>query len=177
MPNRKLPPNEQVIEMYRSGMSSGEIAEKCGVAPITVTSLFRRVGYQTRSAADAAKLRVQRGRSIPSTFWKGKKQPSDMVERRVEKIRGEKHYLWKGGLSRRPYRNEVEKEVCDKCGARENLSIHHVNLDHYDNRPDNLQVLCVSCHMSLHKQAYWDAIHAGKAPIKSNGPVGWRRDE
>lgn len=177
MPKRKLPPNEQVLEMYYSGMSCGEIADKCGVAPVTVRSLLARIGYQARSMAEAAKVRAERGRWKPSASWKGKKVPRELVERRSEKVRGEKHYLWKGGLSRRPYRNVIEKIECDKCGVRENLSIHHINLDHYDNRPENLQVLCVSCHMSVHKQAYWDAIHAGKEPPKSNAPIGWNRDE
>ena len=46
---------------------------------------------------------------------------------------------------------------------------------HFDDRPENIQVLCVSCHMSLHKKAYWDAIHAGVVPTMSNGRVGWRK--
>ena len=48
--------------------------------------------------------------------------------------------------------------------------------DHYDNRPENLQVLCVSCHMSLHKRAYWEAIHNDEDPPVSNGPIGWDRE-
>lgn len=177
MPKRKLPPNEQVIAMYDSGMSAGEIADMHGVARVTVSSLLARIGHKGRSMAEAAKIRAERGRWKPPASWKGKKQPADMVERRVEKIRGEKHWMWKGGASRRQYRDEIEKVECAKCGARENLSIHHINLDHYDNRPENLQVLCVSCHMSLHKQAYWDAIHAGQTPPKSNAPIGWSRDK
>lgn len=175
MPNRKLPPNEEVIAMYRSGMSCGEIAERTGVAPITVTSLLRRLGEPRRTTQEAADLREQRGRGKPSRFWLGKKQPADMVERRTSKIRGEAHYLWKGGKSRRAYREAITKEVCSRCGAIENLGIHHKNLDHYDNDPSNLEVLCVSCHSSTHKQAYWDAVHAGQEPPKSNAPIGWSR--
>lgn len=175
MPKRKLPPNEKVIELYDSGMSSGEIAELYDVKPVTVYSLLRRIGHPTRSPLEAARLREERGRGKPATYWKGKKQPRELVEKRVSQIRGEKHYLWKGGESRRPYREQVEKKSCQECGQTENLSIHHINFDHYDNRPENLQVLCVSCHMSFHKQAYWDAIHTGKEPPRGNGPVGWKR--
>jgi transposase-like protein len=49
MPKRKLPPNNEVIEMYDSGMSCGEIAEKCGVVYDTVYSLLKRIGHKTRN--------------------------------------------------------------------------------------------------------------------------------
>lgn len=176
MPPRKLPPNEQIIEMYDSGMSTGEIAEKFGVAPVTVSSLLWRIGHPMRSPKEAARLVVERGRYKPARYWQGKRQPAEMVERRVSKIRGENHWLWKGGDSRRPYRDVVEKVECDLCGTRENLGIHHRNFDHYDNEPSNLQVLCVGCHMSLHKQAYWDAIHAGEKPPLTNAPIGWKKE-
>lgn len=47
--------------------------------------------------------------------------------------------------------------------------------DHYDDRAENLQVLCVSCHISLHKKKYWESIRNGKSPKKSNAPCGWGR--
>ena len=175
MPNRKLPPNEEVIAMYRNGLSCGEIAELTGVAPITVTSLLRRLGEPRRTAAEAAQVREKAGRAHHARYWQGKKQPAEMVERRISKIRGDKHWLWKGGKDRREYRDLVVKEVCARCGSRQNLGVHHKNLDHYDNDPTNLEVLCVSCHSSTHKQAYWDAVHAGKEPPKSNAPIGWSR--
>jgi len=177
MPKRKLPPNEELIAMYASGMSTGEIAEQCGVKPVTVTSTFHRMGYQLRSASEAALLAFERGRKTPTRYWTGKKQPREMVERRISKIRGKNHYLWGGGLHRRGYRKMVEKKTCEMCSATNNLGIHHKNFDHYDNSLENLQILCVSCHMSLHKQAYWDAIHAGQEPPKSNGPVGWSEEK
>ena len=173
MPKRKLPPNQEVIDMYQSGMSTGEIAEKCNVKPVTVCSLLSRLNVVMRNPKEAAVLRTKNGRCKAVKYWLGKKQPRDMVEKRISKIRGSKHYLWKGGNNKRPYRNVVKKEICSECGSRLNLCIHHIDYDHYSNHPDNLQVLCVSCHLSLHKQSYWDAIHQGKTPPKSNGKVGW----
>ena len=32
------------------------------------------------------------------------------------------------------------------CGYTENLELHHINGDHYDNRIENLQILCPNCH-------------------------------
>ena len=175
MPKRKLPPNAKVIELYQSGLSSGEIAEMYNVRPVTVLSSLRRIGFPRRSATEAARLKIDHGRFEPPKYWLGKKQPPEMVERRISKIRGRNHYLWKGGKHVRRYRAIVEKTQCDVCGSTDNLGIHHKNLDHYDNHPDNLQVLCVHCHMALHKTAYWEAIHNDQEPPKSNGPVGWER--
>ncbi len=71
---------------------------------------------------------------------------------------------------------KTTRERCETCGSTRSLAVHHKDFDHYNNDPENLQVLCVSCHMSLHKQMYWDAIKEGKTPQKSNGPVGWYRE-
>lgn len=175
MPSRKLPPNAEVIALYRSGISCPEIAERFDVAPVTVTSLLRRIGEPRRSAVEAARLRNEQGRANTQSYWLGKKQPAEHVEKRISKIRGENHWLWKGGRERRPYRGIVEKVECRDCGGKLNLAIHHDNWDHYDNRPENLIVLCVGCHSRVHKQAYWDAVHAGKEPPRSNAPIHWRK--
>ena len=174
MPKRKLPPNNEVIEMYESGMSCGEIAEKCGVAYGTVYSLLKRIGHKMREIKEATALKHQRGRFKVTKYWTGKKQPPEMVEKRVSKIRGENHYLWKGGESRRPYRDIIEKVKCAKCKGKLNLGIHHIDLDHYNDDPNNLEVLCVSCHITLHKKLYWVAKRNG-TEYKTNSPIGWER--
>jgi len=163
--------------MYSSGMSSGEIAERCNVKPITVISLLSRLDVPRRSAKVAAKIRNESGRSNTQSYWLGKKQPKEMVEKRINKIKGENHYLWKGGFSKRDYRGLVKKEICQECGSKLNLGIHHINIDHYDNSPENLQVLCVSCHMSIHKKLYWEAKRKNLPIPKSNGPVGWEKKQ
>ena len=177
MPTRKLPPTETIIEEYRSGMSTGEIAEKHGVRPSTVVGCLRRACEPRRSAQDAATLKMEHGRFTPTRYWQGKKQPPEMVERRISKIRGEQHWLWKGGASRRHYRGTVVKEQCASCRSKINLCIHHKDLDHYNNTPDNLDVLCVSCHLSLHKTAYWEAYRNGQPLLKSNCEAGWTRPQ
>lgn len=39
---------------------------------------------------------------------------------------------------------------CEQCGGTENLSINHKNRDWSDDRPENLETLCISCHMKKH---------------------------
>lgn len=177
MPRRKLPPNSQVITDYQKGSSTGELAEKYGVAPSTVVSLLRRLDVPRRNPKDAARIRTEHRRFKITKYWQGKKQPPEMVEKRASKTRGEKHYLWKGGYNRRGYRNVIDKQKCVTCNITQNLSIHHIDFDHYNNTPENLQVLCVSCHMRLHKLAYWKAIRNGYKYQKSNAPIGWEKDK
>lgn len=174
MPNRKLPSNEIIIDLYRSGLSCGEIAEIHNVAAVTVTSLLTRIGEPRRSVKEAAMIRSLHGRSRPASYWLGKKQPYEMVEKRISKIRGEKHGIWKDGESRRPYRKLVKKERCITCGNQEKLCVHHKDFDHGNNLINNLEVLCVSCHMRLHKSLYWESIRQGLTPAKSNKRSGWR---
>jgi hypothetical protein len=175
MPLRKLPPSEQLIAMYRSGMSAPEIAQATGCAAVSVGQALRRAGERLRSAKEAAALAVARGRATPTRYWLGKQRPREVVERAAEKVRGERHYAWKGGVERRPYRGVVEKDQCEVCGTQDDLCIHHRDFDHYHNEKANLQILCRSHHLSLHKQAYWDARRAGKPTPKSTGPSHWRK--
>lgn len=41
---------------------------------------------------------------------------------------------------------------CVKCGGWDNLQVHHKNGNHKDNRPENLQWLCINCHSREHKR-------------------------
>ena len=177
MPARKVPSDDVLRDLYGSGLSGREIAVQLGLNVKTVICALSRLGISSRSPEETKTLQGERGIVVPRVkYWLGKKQPPEMVEKRISKIRGANHWLWKGGDSdRRAYRKVVDKQLCARCGARQNLAIHHVNFDHYDDVPDNLIVLCVSCHSSVHKQAYWDAIHAGKEPPRSNAPIGWKR--
>lgn len=173
MPPRKLPPNDVLRELYESGLCLAEIAERYDCADCTVGQAMQRAGIPRRSQSAAQRLSFRKGRSVPPRYWMGKKQPRELVARRVAPITGPNHYLWKGGKTRCGYRRAVDKEVCARCGATEHLSIHHVNLDHYDNRPENLQVLCRRCHIGFHKHLYWECYRRGLECPKSTGPCHW----
>lgn len=40
----------------------------------------------------------------------------------------------------------LKKNECEICGYAENLELHHINGNHYDNRLENIQILCPNCH-------------------------------
>lgn len=62
----------------------------------------------------------------------------------------------KGGESRNAYLHRARKLLkpnCECCGTAEQRQVHHVNMDWKDNRPENVQTLCIFCHH------FWHAMH------------------
>lgn len=52
-------------------------------------------------------------------------------------------------LRKRLIKTELKKNECELChisGEDVPLELHHINGDHYDNRLENLQILCPNCH-------------------------------
>ena len=50
----------------------------------------------------------------------------------------------------RNYATLVRKAKCARCGRTKRLLVHHVDGDRTHNVPDNLVVLCPSCHQRAH---------------------------
>ena len=79
----------------------------------------------------------------------------------------------KGGTSRKAYHAQARKQRkpnCEACGTQSRLQVHHVNEDWRDNRPENLQTLCVFCHQ------YWHGTHRrlGVKPTLRMPPLFFR---
>jgi hypothetical protein len=58
-------------------------------------------------------------------------------------------------------------KVCQLCGATKNVDVHHIDGNYQNNTPDNLMIVCRSCHMKLHNKKSVCKI-CGK-PIKGHG--------
>lgn len=54
------------------------------------------------------------------------------------------------------YFEQRENRVCEKCWTDKELQVHHINKNHWDNRIENLMLVCCECHSGLHK---WDKIY------------------
>ncbi len=59
-------------------------------------------------------------------------------------------------LRKRLIEEHIKEEKCEMChnsewmGQKIPLELHHKNNNHYDNRLDNLQILCSNCHSLVH---------------------------
>lgn len=89
------------------------------------------------------------------------------IKSRPRANHGPRNGRYRDGKASTIYRAMIAKGACRMCEATANLCVHHKDGVHTNNTPANLEVLCMSCHTSLHKQAWWDAKKAGhSAPIR-----------
>lgn len=133
MVKRKLPPDDVIVAQYTEGQSTEQIAALHGVYPTAVKNILRRLGVPRRTLSEAAKLRAARG-IVPHP------------------PKGPHNHRWTDGADHRDeYRRMLAKLECETCGAVRCLVIHHVDFNHFNNVPENLQVLCAWCHGRLHR--------------------------
>ena len=72
-----------------------------------------------------------------------------------------KNWRLKNPNNQRPYRNLINVLSCGECKITEKesfskyskpISVHHRDLNHSNNKINNLQALCCSCHTKLHRK-------------------------
>lgn len=100
----------------------------------------------------------------------GKKLSEETKKKISEAMRGERCYLWRGGISFEPYSldwtrslrisiRERDKYTCKVCGDKQGdraFDIHHVDYDKKNCAPRNLVTLCLGCHRKTnHNRDYW----------------------
>jgi IS30 family transposase len=188
------PKQERIVALYESGMSCREIGLQIGVTRTAVSNMLKRAKVQARPKADSATWDARK-EEIEYLYFQQNMSQKQIAEyfgshqtligrvmRRlgIERLSvgrraGPANHKYKDGKSSRLYRTVITKDKCRKCGTTDDLGIHHKNDDHYDNRLENLEVLCNRCHMSETKRKWWAAKKAGLPTPKSNAPQGWNR--
>lgn len=121
------------------------------------TSIFevcRKVGISGGSGSATIKRNIKKFNIDISHFkgsaWnkgmKGKDETAvyplkELLDNNVKiKSNTLKHKLFANGLK------ENRCEICGLEGKEVTLELHHINGDHFDNRIENLQILCPNCH-------------------------------
>lgn len=57
------------------------------------------------------------------------------------------------------YKTYKLPKICNSCNTTKNICIHHVDKNYLNNKKENLQILCTTCHSKLHmalrKNLFW----------------------
>ncbi|MFQ5491889.1 MAG: hypothetical protein ACE5GE_14320, partial [Phycisphaerae bacterium] len=156
----------QAVELYQKGLSCSEVGKEIGCCGSAVSRLLSRAGHKARPRCNRKKwdakeaelrfLYYERGMSQQqiAEYFRTTQALIYKIMKRLKiktfspgRRKGAAHHNFKHGRASRLYRTVIEKDKCRRCGTTESLGIHHKNDDHYDNRLENLEVLCNSCHM------------------------------
>jgi transcriptional regulator with XRE-family HTH domain len=158
---------EDVLRLYAAGLTQGEIADKLGVTPPTISYHMRRLGFppqpQRRQDWAAVQIYYDEGHSLrecrarfgfSNASWYNAVQRGAIIPRAagmpVEKLTAGRRN--RTHLKQRLVRLGLLEDACAECGITEwrgkplALCLHHINGVNDDNRLENLAVLCPNCH-------------------------------
>lgn len=92
---------------------------------------------------------------------KGEYECAEETKRRISESnkgksrnKGNENGMYKHGRYsiRRIIFEEIKKDYCcELCGSIENIEIHHKDLNRFNNKINNIMVLCKSCHSKQHR--------------------------
>lgn len=88
-----------------------------------------------------------------TVFKKRKYCNRECMKRAYLKIGDNFNQTWTNSHTTARKINELilHKEVCELCGIKANLDIHHIDGNWQNNNLDNLKCLCRSCHTKLER--------------------------
>jgi len=90
-----------------------------------------------------------------SRYCKAKAQFVPVFDKYNPSFKHGKHWSRKRRLAKEALlKRGVALDVCERCNTKiedtKAVQFHHINRDPWDNRPNNIEVLCVSCHGKEH---------------------------
>lgn len=154
---------ELLEEAARESTSLAQMAERIGLAPIggNYTTLKKKIqlfnidiSHFTGQSWNKGKSGIERTaiRPLEEVLQNGVKYPSSLLRKRLVNA-------------------GIKSCQCERCKGTHNIlgeelsfELHHINGDHYDNRLENLQILCLDCHSKTDN-------YRGRNTKKSEDPV------
>jgi hypothetical protein len=132
---------ELLIEHVASSKSWAEVCRKMGVPPFT--------GSQTHLKKQAVKFGVNSSHFLGQASNRGKKSPQ---RKDTQIFLNNEATISSHKLRVRLIKEGFKEAKCECCGLTEwmgepiILELDHKNSDHFDNRLDNLMIVCPNCH-------------------------------
>ena len=164
---------ELARNLYESGMTQLEIAEKLGTTQKAIHNIFRRNGIKCRKAAK----RVQTGDKNSS--WKGGRVLSST---RIKRTRFSASGYWKvltpghPNADKHGYVAEHRLIMSNLIGRplTRQENVHHIDADKHNNHPSNLRLCTVKEHREYHLQLeYLAVLLVRQGKIKFSDEVGY----
>lgn len=141
-----MPYHKYTLELLQpivdSSVQWAEVCRKLGIKPFT--------GAQSHLKNRADKLGVRYDHFRGQGWSKGK--ILDNKRRPIEQYLVKDSTAKSDSLRRRLIKDGFKEARCESCGLREwmggpiPLELNHKNGDHWDNRLENLEILCPNCH-------------------------------
>ena len=124
-----------IIEQLSHGVPKAEICAHFKCKPDTLNRRLKLWGVNHLNNAPGKGRPKFAGRK-PIGYWLTSNSPTSIYQLKLR--------LWRDGL---------KPQYCEECGwaqraedGRLPLEMHHINGDSYDNRLENLSILCPNCH-------------------------------
>ena len=132
---------ELLEEAVKDSFSIADVCRKIGLRP--VGSNYKTV----RNKLDL--FNVDYSHFTGQSWNKGLKHCEKSSRFSLEEILQENVDYSSDLLKKRLIKEGLKENKCECCGICEDnlvLELHHINGNHYDNRLENLQILCPNCH-------------------------------
>lgn len=163
------PPNCEMARLYRSGMSSPEIAEISGISAVHVRRILKSEGVGMRSLREA--MKISHGRPGMKQKFSASSTGRKHTEATKQKLRentGPKNANWRNGLTlgsggylcftaspdNGAHAGRAVHQVIAEWKAGRTLKkgehVHHKDGNKLNNHPDNLEVMKASEHTRHH---------------------------
>lgn len=160
-----------VAELLRHGISRAEVARRLGLAKSTVTYHARQLGeeidprFGRRIDWSVVQAYYDAGHSVrecakvfgfSTCAWTDAAKRGVVTARPtfrpIEQIFAANTRRRRGHLKQRLLQAGLKDGSCESCGISEwlgqplTVTLHHINGDRFDNRIENLELLCPNCH-------------------------------
>lgn len=170
---------DPVVEMYLTGMSTNQIAEKTGVAASTVWRRVKASGH-VRDASESVRLAISQGRGAAklsgrpreiSDEWRQKMTEASNATRRAKakgsrvNSKGYVEYTLGPNAGRSAHVVRMEERIGRKLLQDE--VVHHIDGDKQNNSDSNLSLMTLAGHSRLHR--FQDALSGAKRARDANG--------
>lgn len=139
---------ENLIEIVKNSYSISDVARILGLKPMG--SNFNTI----RKYIDLYNIDISH--FTGQTWNKGINYLEKTAIVPLSKILQENTNFQSDQLKKRLISEGIKEYKCEKCGITEwcnepiTLELHHINGNRYDNRLENLQILCPNCHSQSH---------------------------